>query len=151
MDRRKFITTTAAATIGVPMTVMAAKETQTEVIRYKTAEDTYWHEDIHGESVEFGIHYDFGHHMVRVRWRSMETPRKTYALGHIITDEMFEDSMFGDIRDMAKVCEGTQTLRIAIKNSIMFVKYRPTGVVYAEARGEAFAPHKPEGGAFPVI
>lgn len=144
MDRRKFLSFAGAVPlVALPASSLSFDEPE---IRYKDAKDEYWFEKIGGEPVEFGLHYDPMSSMFTVKayWRSFETPRVSYALGHRFSQESFVESPYKDILYFAKQHKRTQTLYIAMGSTIAKVK----GLAHVS---DIYAPYKPEGSAIMLL
>ena len=130
MDRRKFLTATAAVTVGAPMTVMAAKDTVNIFPKGITKTDlNIYQTDILGETVELQQFDEFDGSKVKIWWRSNETPKRVFAL-----------AFHGTFRDTEKV----ETLKMAMSRSIRWVRSGRTSP-------DLMVPIKPEGCATQMI
>lgn len=150
MNRRKLLAVLIAAPAVAVLPTIAKSKVE---VRYKNAADHYWAETLHDESVEFGVAYDWERncHLVRAYWRDHETPRRSYALGWLATREEFVDSGHKDIIDFVKGHKHTQTLRIAMSNTIRRINGITRYSVCGWNDSGICAPWKPEGSVTPVI
>ena len=124
----------------LPLLPVLATGAGTTEIRYKDTEWKVWTEELSHQTVEYAVIQDgpWAAHKVRAIWRSDESPRVTYALGFLVSDE--------DVADLGYSAaihgEKMKKLRIAMRNRIRYT-HHGWPVLH-----QPYVPVKPEGMPF---